>query len=85
MAIFTVSLDPKDTQDNNMLMIYNVRDNSFEGVKKFILGSYPRVAEESIKILCTEVGSVYYATFITEENDSHKLHWILRIRYIITV
>jgi len=63
MAIFAVSLDPKDVQDNNMLMIYDIRDNSYKGVKKLILELYSDVIEESINILCLESGSVYYAKF----------------------
>lgn len=34
MAIFAVSLDPKDVQDSNRLTIYNVINNSAEGIKK---------------------------------------------------
>lgn len=85
MAIFAVSLDPKDVQDNNRLMIYDVRDNSFEGVRKFIIELYSDVIEESIDILCLESGSVYYATFITEEDDHKKLHWNLAASHVFIV
>lgn len=85
MAIFEVSLDPKDVQDNNMLMIYDIKDNSYKGVKNFIFELYPDVIEESIDILCLESGSVYYATFITEEDDHGKLHWNLAASHIFIV
>lgn len=85
MAIFAVSLDPKDVQDNNMLMIYDIRDNSYKGVKKLILELYSDVIEESINILCLESGSVYYANFITEEDDHKKLHWNLAANHVFIV
>lgn len=85
MAIFAVSLDPKDVQDNNRLMIYDIRDNSYKGVKKFILELYSDVIKESIDILCLESGSVYYATFTTEEDDHKKLHWNLAASHVFIV
>lgn len=86
MGIFAVSLDPEDVQYNsNNLTIYNVRNNSFEGMKKFILGSYPRVIEESIKIFCLDSGAVFYATFATEGDDHKKLHWNVSANHIFTV
>lgn len=86
MAIFAVSLDPEDVQDNNSLMIYDIRDNSYKGVKKFILELYPDVIEESIDILCLESSpAVYYATFTTEEDDHRKLHWNLEASHVFIV
>lgn len=86
MAIFAVSLDPKDVQDNNMLMIYDIRDNSYKGVKRFIFELYSNVVEESIDILCLESSpAVYYATFTTEEDDHKKLHWNLAASHVFIV
>lgn len=85
MSIFTVALDPKDAQGNNMLMIYDVKDDSVEGIKELITNLYPEVIEESINILCLESGSVYYATFITEEDDHKKLHWNLESSHVFIV
>lgn len=86
MAIFEVYLDPEDVQDSNKLTIYDVRDDSAEGMKKFIIEYYPEVIEESIKVLYLESGAVYYAMFTTvdEESDT-KLHWYVGASCIITV
>lgn len=86
MAIFEVSLDPKDMQDNsNAFTIYNVIDDSAERVKRLIIEYYPGVIEDSIKLFCLESGSVYHATFITERNDHEKLHWHVEANHFITV
>ena len=86
MAIFEAYLDPEDVQDSNKLAIYNVIDDSAEGMKKFIIEYYPEVIEKSIKVLCLESGAAYYAMFTTvdEESDT-KLHWHVGASYIITV
>jgi len=86
MAIFEVSLDPEDVQSDNKFMIYDVRNDSAEGIKEFITSFYPEVIEESIEILCLESGAVYYAMFTTvdEESDT-KLHWNVAASYVITV
>lgn len=85
MAIFTVYLDDEDAHNGNRLMIYDVRDNSVEGMKKFITGSYHGVVEDSIKTLCLESGFVYYATFITKVNGCESLHWNVESSHIITI
>lgn len=86
MAVFTVCLDDEDAHNGNRLMLYDVRDNSVEGMKRFITGSYPGVVEDSIKTFCLESGFVYYATFITvdEESDA-KLHWNVEAKHVITI
>lgn len=85
MAVFTVYLDDEDAQNGNRLMIYNVRDNSAEGMKKFITGSYPGVVEDSIKTLSLESGFVYYAIFTTKVNGYESLHWHVEAKHVITI
>lgn len=87
MAIFEVSLNPKDMQDNNnVIMIYNVTDDSVERVRRLIMEHYPGVVEESIKTFCLESGAVYRATFTTvDEERDEKLRWNVAANHIMTV
>lgn len=86
MVVFTVCLDDEDAQNGNRLMLYDVRDNSVEGMKRFITESYPGVVEDSIETLCLESGFVYYATFTTiDEECDKKLHWHVAASHVITI
>lgn len=87
MAIFEVSLNPKDMQDDsNTFTIYNVADDSAERVKRLIMEYYPGVVEDSIKTFCLESGAVYHAVFTTVDKESgKKLRWNVEANHIITV
>lgn len=86
MVVFIVYLDDEDAQNGNRLMLYDVRDNSVEGMKKFITGSYTGVVEDSIETFCLESGFVYYATFITvDEESDEKLHWNVEASHVIII
>lgn len=89
MAIFEVSLNPKDMQDNSntSFTIYNVADDSVERVKRLIMEYYPGVVEDSIETFCLESGAVYRAVFTTVDKESgKKLRWnAVETNHIMTV
>lgn len=85
MSVVAVYLDSQDVEDNINLLIYDVKDDSVEGLKKFLTTNYPGIQEDSIQFYCFKDGSVYYATFTNEEEDFdyQELHWKLEVKHVI--
>ena len=87
MSVVAVYLDAQDVEDDINLMIYNIKDDSVEGLKKFITSFYSGVEEDDIQFYLFEDGSVDCATFITvgEEEDEEDLKWNLEVHNVVSL
>lgn len=85
MSVVAVYLDTQDVEDDINLMLFDVEDDSVEGLKKFFTNCYSGVKEDSFQFYCYKNGAVDCATFTTveEEFDYQELHWHLEVRYVV--
>lgn len=86
MSVVAVYLDAQDVEDDINLMIYNIKDDSVEGLKKFITSFYSGVEEDDIQFYLFEDGSVDCATFTSEEEEfEEELHWHIEVHSVVNL
>ena len=84
MSVIAVYLDAQDVEDDINLMIYNIKDDSVERLKKFITSFYSGVKEDDIQFYLFEDGSVDCAAFTSKEEEFEEdLHWVLEVHNIV--
>ena len=85
MAVTAVYLATESVEDDINLMIYNIKDTSIEGLKKFITSFYSGVDEDDIQFHCFSDGAVDCATFTSKEEEfEEELHWVLEVHNIVS-
>lgn len=86
MAVIAVYLAIEDIEDNISLVLYNIKDNSVEEVKKFITDNYSGVDEDDIQFYLFSDGSVDCATFTSKEEEFEEdLRWNLEVHNIVSL
>jgi len=84
MAVIAVYLATESVEDDINLMIYNIKDDSIKGLKKFITSFYSGVDEDDIQFHCFSDGAVDCATFTSKEEEfEEELHWVLEVHNIV--
>ena len=85
MAVTAVYLATESVEDDINLMIYNIKDTSIEGLKKFITSFYSGVDEDDIQFHCFSDGAVDCATFTSKEEEFEEdLRWNLEVHNIVS-
>ena len=84
MAVIAVYLATESVEDDINLMIYNIKDDSIKGLKKFITSFYSGVDKDDIQFHCFSDGAVDCATFTSKEEEfEEELHWVLEVHNIV--
>lgn len=86
MAVIAVYLNVESVEDDINLMIYNIKDTSIEGLKKFITSFYSGVDKNDIQFHCFSDGAVDCATFTSKEEEfEEELHWNLEVQSVVNL